>query len=1307
MRTDIEQRPWLHRAGPYAAVVLLSAFVTFAQAIPMQGTFVSLALTVLLLFYLPGVLLARMLGKLTLSNPVHRFGWILLCAFGLTVPLATLLRLLQIPVSGYTVILHLVMLVLAFMPHTTLPNATPWRLSTSNAPLYLLLGVCCLVVLYVGLERSQYRFDGYEDQTVFIEMADWLAHEPDDMNIRSRRIGVMTGDTRWDMDGWTYSQAAWVRVSGVPAAQLIWFDLTPLYVWTVPLAVFSLAYELSRREDFAALTVAVTTLFGLMTIDALVYYSTWLTFGQFSFFQINTLRTIATALVTPLALMSVFAYLREPARHHLLLILLAGITVATMHPRQIVIFLYSAGTTALLWWLVQPNRQRLARSVALILALGCIAVVPFVQRSQRPSIDAETALRLAQVGENMDASGVPASTPPSPTSIAPNNTPAPAADIEIVMAAPAKQPNPRGELRSLNLPLIGTSFIVDPDTVFYHPFVIIGVLISLFAALRLKQALIAQYLFASTVATLILLFVPGVSDAFMRLVTALVAPSVALGLPVPLALAYALSLIMRRLLLDKVVPACRWALVLTTVAVFGLLLFEPIPIPASAQDQIRASNAMQALRDIQPADELLLADLQAVLPQGKRAILLTPDRIAGYITESVPYAFVTGGRASSSHSSAGSQRFTTEGNSHAPWLDTEDINFMLQWGVTHIVLDVDDTRLTQLLLQPDRFRLIGSPAGYRVFEVLAGLSTTPADEVFGAMNTLYAAQPSARWGARGFDIGQPGTASGWTDIEAQWRQLTDADITRLGRAFTYLMMADDIKAFELWLALHQQYPYETTFLQAVAQLEVALGRPNQAAALLLAALDDVASVPRVIAARLLMTETFFYLVNAEQLQRILDTIVYDTVVWEQLANFQRPDEQRERIVLLLSRQQWQIAEQWSRQIPVAEVDPRDLVTRAVIALALGNPDKALAELQPATDPDLIAANRHIHPDRWHNNVAAQTFAILKGDLARQAGRWADAADVYQQAIAAGNRWAARYWLAETHRLQGRLAEADALRGSLLADWQAESGEEFPELVSLLTLQDTDDPYLPDLTITQDDMAGRLTIQLAVGNLHLNPLPVRALRAEVTDPAGEIFYASQETPVVPLVGAFARATIELALPPNLSELTPALVFIEPRYDNRVTFGKLVRHIAINRPGDATPNAGATTMGRRFGEHIILEYAYVTASAEQLYLTLYWQADAPIAADYQVFTHIVDARGEIVDQYDSAPQDGRYPTSQWRVNTLIADQRTIVFDTPLQPGTYRVLIGLYVLPNERRLPLSPSDELVEGDAFRVLTFNVQTP
>jgi len=84
-----------------------------------------------------------------------------------------------------------------------------------------------------------------------------------------------------------------------------------------------------------------------------------------------------------------------------------------------------------------------------------------------------------------------------------------------------------------------------------------------------------------------------------------------------------------------------------------------------------------------------------------------------------------------------------------------------------------------------------------------------------------------------------------------------------------------------------------------------------------------------------------------------------------------------------------------------------------------------------------------------------------------------------------------------------------------------------------------------------------------------------------------------------------------------------------------------------------------------------------------LTLYWQVNAPLPANYTVFVHLVDAQGNVAAQADSPPAAGAYPTGLWDAGEIIVDPHPL---PNLEPGRYRVLVGLYRPDTGERLPIA---------------------
>jgi hypothetical protein len=347
------------------------------------------------------------------------------------------------------------------------------------------------------------------------------------------------------------------------------------------------------------------------------------------------------------------------------------------------------------------------------------------------------------------------------------------------------------------------------------------------------------------------------------------------------------------------------------------------------------------------------------------------------------------------------------------------------------------------------------------------------------------------------------------------------------------------------------------------------------------------------------------------------------------------------------------AANWLGQIPDAEISPQDLTAQASIALAQGDVEHALDVLRPAIDPDEMAAARFLHPDRWERNTAAQMYRVLAEEV-----------------------------------------PVEEERGCPLNE----------AFVSPLAMADNRALYVMDVYTEQDEQANTLTVCAAYGN----PAPwsgydVRTWRILVVSPDAETHYGEVEVPATFSDAALTRAAITIPLPEDVPVLTPAQVYIEAMVDPSLVLGRMVRDVVLNRPDAAALPLDVVTADLRFGDAITLRGYTASHDEDSLEVTLYWEASAPPAEDYQVFVHVVDADGQPLLQGDSGPVDGRYPTSQWRADTLIEDPHIIPLGDSLAVGEYRVIVGLYRLADGTRLPITPADERLANDSVLVYTFS----
>jgi hypothetical protein len=89
-----------------------------------------------------------------------------------------------------------------------------------------------------------------------------------------------------------------------------------------------------------------------------------------------------------------------------------------------------------------------------------------------------------------------------------------------------------------------------------------------------------------------------------------------------------------------------------------------------------------------------------------------------------------------------------------------------------------------------------------------------------------------------------------------------------------------------------------------------------------------------------------------------------------------------------------------------------------------------------------------------------------------------------------------------------------------------------------------------------------------------------------------------------------------------------------------------------------------------------------SPQELRLSLLWQAEAEIEADYAVFVHLT--RDDVIlAQDDSFPAGGYYPTSLWRVGDVVSDEHTLALPEPYDPDKQKLIVGFYQLETLHRL------------------------
>jgi hypothetical protein len=186
------------------------------------------------------------------------------------------------------------------------------------------------------------------------------------------------------------------------------------------------------------------------------------------------------------------------------------------------------------------------------------------------------------------------------------------------------------------------------------------------------------------------------------------------------------------------------------------------------------------------------------------------------------------------------------------------------------------------------------------------------------------------------------------------------------------------------------------------------------------------------------------------------------------------------------------------------------------------------------------------------------------------------------------------------------------------------------------------------------------------------------------PDGEVLpITSEETLSIEDAALFG----EIKVPMNMTN-------VNPQQSLNVAVGSQIRLIGFDaaiqdKSGKPIPQNDATRL---------------QAQANQfLFLKLYWQTSADIRTDYKIFVHLVDANGKVVAQQDQAPDEWKYPTRIWDAGEIVTDPHSMALKN-LEPGTYRVRVGMYDAASGERLPMVDAghelpDRQIELGAFEI--------
>ena len=127
-----------------------------------------------------------------------------------------------------------------------------------------------------------------------------------------------------------------------------------------------------------------------------------------------------------------------------------------------------------------------------------------------------------------------------------------------------------------------------------------------------------------------------------------------------------------------------------------------------------------------------------------------------------------------------------------------------------------------------------------------------------------------------------------------------------------------------------------------------------------------------------------------------------------------------------------------------------------------------------------------------------------------------------------------------------------------------------------------------------------------------------------------------------------------------------------------FGPLVKVVgpAVTRPPDHPQRVGLSP------EVLLIGYDQEPPSprpGEVLRVTLYWQPQGELGGVYSTFVHLVDEEDQRVAGSDQQPGGAFYPTDLWQPGEVLRDEHALTVPPQTPPGSYRLLVGMYLYPS----------------------------
>lgn len=198
----------------------------------------------------------------------------------------------------------------------------------------------------------------------------------------------------------------------------------------------------------------------------------------------------------------------------------------------------------------------------------------------------------------------------------------------------------------------------------------------------------------------------------------------------------------------------------------------------------------------------------------------------------------------------------------------------------------------------------------------------------------------------------------------------------------------------------------------------------------------------------------------------------------------------------------------------------------------------------------------------------------------------------------------------------------------------------------------------------------------------------AAEAVWTDPSGQVVKEARIPLDLPVVIDRDARQVLVAVP------TPA----QPgRYRLRLTAGALDATLEQEvevRPAPAPHGETAVRLAAVEWEQRVYR------PGDTITITLHWQVERPMDADFSVTVQVIDDANRVVAQHDSQPLDGTLPTSRWQPGATVSLPVALRLPERLPDGPLRLLVALYdpTTPDLLRLPITlPTGDMAPEGIF----------